>query len=86
MTDDGNYTISFKCANCTHIFERILTKGNCAAGHAGRCPQCGCTEDTVVAATGQKLGRFEVIPNMGDMEKLKKVELLLEGKNERSVR
>lgn len=78
------YTINFKCQNCTHIFARELKMGTTAEGAAGKCPHCGCTEDTVVSATGQKLGRFEVIPTTENLEKLKKVELLLERKHERS--
>ena len=82
--DSLTYTLSFKCKNCGHIYSRDLPKGTAAEGRAGPCPNCGCSEDTVVAASGQKLGRFEVIPKTEDLEKAKKVELLLEKKHERS--
>jgi hypothetical protein len=78
------YTLSFKCVNCGHIYSRDLPKGTAAEGRAGPCPNCGCSEDTVVGSTGQKLGRFKVIPKTEDLEKSKKVELLLEKQHERS--
>lgn len=81
--DRKTYKISFKCKNCSHIYEKELQRGTTAQGHAGPCPNCGCSENTV-DATGQKLGRFEVIPATKDLEKVKKVELLLEKKHERS--
>ncbi len=81
--ESKSYEINFKCRNCGHIFSKTLTKGTTAEGHAGPCPYCGCTENTT-GANGQKLGRFQVIPVVEDLEKAKKIELLLEKKHERS--
>ena len=78
---EGLYTVKFKCPNCLTIFSKDILKGYSAAGNAGNCPKCECSEDSVVRSTGQKLGRFEIVPETEEFEvttKGTKFEILME--------
>lgn len=74
----ADYLVKFKCPNCGTIFEKTIPHGQSAAGNAGYCPNCRCDENTVVRSTGQKLGRFEIVPPDVDGSKGNRFEFLLE--------
>lgn len=73
-----DYRVKFKCPNCGTIFDREIPEGQAARGNAGTCPNCKCNENTVVRETGQKLGRFEVVPSSTNETDGNKFEILME--------
>jgi hypothetical protein len=73
-----DYSIKFRCPNCLTVFDKRIPKGQPAGGNAGSCPGCGCDENTVVRGTGQKLGRFQVVPPVSKGTKGNRFEFLLE--------